>query len=486
MFLLSDDTRFSVETEQWASPADPLLNPRVFWQTNTHTPPPRLGLAILAGSQAVFEPVHVADGDIGFLAIGASLPRISDDGLEISLRFRPAGGNVEGEIELERRLIASYDNSNPWEEIEINLDTCRGKTGSFVVACGAGPAGDPCANWAALYELVVGPLEKRTLLRARAFREWRAKNENEHFSSVQTPEYKPTRPSTGFQWLPAWLGANPALSPPGASRYAGELLQKKLGRRIPDFVGLLRKRIRGLKTGQTLRVLALCCGTAQKESILMSHVDGTRVCLTLMDLNPKLLERAKIRLAPCCEVRIAPCDLNNIDLQGESFDVILCAAGLHHLIELERVASAIARGLRPGGEFWSISEYIGRPGARLWPEAYAMANPFFKALPEKYRVNAVSGKPVAELPNLDCSVSTFEGIRAPEIEGALESRLQPVHVSRQACWLWRVFDFSSYGGNYDLKKREDRRLIHKAAEMDVSHQLNGGRPSGLNAVYIAR
>ena len=143
-------------------------------------------------------------------------------------------------------------------------------------------------------------------------------------------------------------------------------------------MGLLRKKIRGLNTGETLRVLALCCGTARKEAILMSHADGARVCLTLMDLNEKLLERARIRLAPCCETRIAPCDLNNIDLQGELFDVILCAAGLHHLIELERVAAAIAHGLRQGGEFWSISEYIGRPGARLWPEAYAMANLFLR------------------------------------------------------------------------------------------------------------
>jgi SAM-dependent methyltransferase len=486
MFLLSDDTRFAVETEQWARPVDPLLNPRVFWQTNTHTPPPRLGLAILAGSQAVFEPVRVDDGDAGFFTIGAALPRISDDGLEVSLWFRPAGADAEGGIELARKLIASWDDSNPWEDIEINLDNCRGKTGSFVVACGAGPAGDPTADWAALYEFVVGPPEKRTLLRARAFRDWRAKNESEHFSSVHTPEYTPTRPSSGFGWFPAWLGGNPALSPPSASRYAGELLQKKLRRRIPDFVGLLRKKIRGLKTGETLRVLALCCGTAQKEAILMSHADGRRVCLTLMDSNEKLLEQAKIRLAPWCETRIAPCDLNNIDLQGEAFDVILCAAGLHHLIELERVAGAIVHGLRPGGEFWSISEYIGRPGARLWPEAYAMANPFFKALPEKYRVNALSGKPVAELPNLDSSVSTFEGIRAPEIEGVLAKWLQPVYLSRQACWLWRVFDFSAYGGNYDLRRREDRRLIQKAAAMDARFQINGGRPSGLNAVYTAR
>ena len=161
MFLLSDDTRFAVETEQWARPADPLLNPRVFRQTNTHTPPPRLGLAILAGSQAVSEPVRVEDGDAGFFAIGASLPLINDDGLEVSLWFRPAGADGEGGIELARKPIASYDDSNPWENIEINLDTCRGKTGSFVVACGAGPAGDPRGDWAALHELVVGPPENR-------------------------------------------------------------------------------------------------------------------------------------------------------------------------------------------------------------------------------------------------------------------------------------------------------------------------------------
>jgi hypothetical protein len=230
--------------------------------------------------------------------------------------------------------------ANPWEEIEVDLALCRGKTGSFVVGSG----GDFSSDSATLYELVATPPEQRTLLRARTFRDWRKQNENAHFSSVQTPEYAPTLARGRFEWLPGWLRGNPPLSPPSAQRFAGELLQKNLGKRIPDFVGLLQKRVRGLKPGEKLRVLALCSGTAQKEAILMGYVDGARLELTLMDVNEKLLERARTRLAPYCETRIAPCDLNRIDLQGEAFDVILCAAGSHHLVELEHVAGAIAHG----------------------------------------------------------------------------------------------------------------------------------------------
>jgi hypothetical protein len=485
MFFLSDDTRFTVETEEWARPADPVPSPRAFWQVSSHTSLPRMSLVVLAGSQVVLDPIGVEEGDVGFFTIGAALPRISDDGLVVSLKFRPAGTNGMEDIGLVRRAIDSCDLSRPWEEIEFDLGKFAGKTGSFVVGCEPGPAGDPCADWAGLYELVIGAPDKRLLLRARGFRNWRAKNENEHFSAVQVPDYTASRPEGPFGWLRARLGANPGLSPPSGQRYAGELLQRNLGQPFPDFVGLLRKKIRERRNGQPLRILALCCGIAQKEGILMSQVDGTRVHLTLMDLNGDLLQRASDRLTRYCETRIVPCDLNYIDLQGESFDVILCAAGLHHIIELERVGAAVAHGLARGGEFWSISEYIGRPGARLWPEAYVLANPFFQALPEKYRVNGHSGKTENELPDVDCSVATFEGIRAPEIEGVLGTWLRPLQISRQACWIWRLLD-SAYGGNYDPKTPEDRKLIQRAVVLDADYQRRGGKPTGLNATYTLR
>jgi len=67
MFVLSEDTQFQVETEEWARNAgvDHALIPQVFWQIGTHTQP-RLGLTILAGSQAVFNPVHVGENETAF------------------------------------------------------------------------------------------------------------------------------------------------------------------------------------------------------------------------------------------------------------------------------------------------------------------------------------------------------------------------------------------------------------------------------------
>ena len=485
MFYLSQDSAFTVETRHWARQADPAAHPQAFWQTNAHTSPARLGLAILAGSQVVFEPRKIELDETGLVNIGAALPTISSDGLEISIRFRPAGGEGD-EIRLARKHVESYDDSTPWEEIEIDLDACRGMFGSLIVECAPGPQGDPCADWAALYELVLSPPEKRTLLRARSLREWRAKNEIEHFSSWHSPAEEPRRAGSGvLGWLRQGRDQNEGLSPADAQRFAGELLQREFGRPFPNFVGLLRKRIGDPQSAQKVRMLALCCGTARKESILMSRVDGARVDLTLMDLNAELLERAKTRFQPYCQTSVAPCDVNALDLQGEKFDVILCAAGLHHLIELEHVIDTIRAGLRPGGEFWAVTEYIGCSGARLWPEAYAIANPFFMALPEKYRISAYSGKPDAALPNLDHSVSTFEGIRAPEIERLLESRLEPVYVVKQACWLWRLLD-GAYLKNYDPERREDRRVIQSAAALDARHQRVGGRPTNLNGVYRAR
>jgi hypothetical protein len=186
-------------------------------------------------------------------------------------------------------------------------------------------------------------------------------------------------------------------------------------------------------------------------------------------------------------VKAVAMDANTLDLQGERYDVILCAAGLHHLVELEHVVDEIARGLVSEGEFWSIGEYVGLSGARLWPEAYAIANPFFRRLPERYRINrSWPGNPVdQDLPNLDCSVGTFEGIRSPEIEGLLNNILLPHYVTRQACFLWRFFD-GAYIANYDLENKEDLTTIRKAVALDAEHQRQGGRPTNLSGVYRKR
>jgi hypothetical protein len=136
VFYLSEDTRFIVECKEWARPLDPAAEPRAFWQTNVHTNPPRFGRAILAGARVVFEPVRVERSDTCFVTIGTALPRISADGLVVSVSFRPSAGDgavagQDAQMELARKSITSFDYTDPWAEIEVDLGPCCGKTAAI-------------------------------------------------------------------------------------------------------------------------------------------------------------------------------------------------------------------------------------------------------------------------------------------------------------------------------------------------------------------
>ena len=188
-----------------------------------------------------------------------------------------------------------------------------------------------------------------------------------------------------------------------------------------------------------------------------------------MDVRPKLIVA----------------DLNEVEDFGERFDVVMCVSGLHHIIELERVADFIQQVLVDDGEFWSIGEAIGRSGNRLWQEEYAVANAFFRSLPERLRRNRLSREPDSDLPIADYSEATFEGIRSDEIEPLLSHRLEPVQLYRRNCFLWRLVDLA-YADNYDLSSNEDVAWLQAAVRSELVHYRAGGRPTELHGVFRKR
>jgi SAM-dependent methyltransferase len=233
-----------------------------------------------------------------------------------------------------------------------------------------------------------------------------------------------------------------------------------------------------------LRVLSLASGAARIEATLLGRSRPGSVHLTLTDINPDLLAQARSRLFPHT-VSTTVTDVNAIDFAGEKYDIILCVSALHHMVELEHIVSGVRNSLADGGEFWSIGEYVGRTGARLWPEAYEVANAFFQSLPERYRFNRTLKCLEAELPNSDCSVSSFEGIRSDQVEHVLAKCFNPDWLDKRSCFTWRLFD-SSYAGNYDIANPDDCALVRRGSELDYELQQKGGRPVTLNGVFVPR
>ena len=223
------------------------------------------------------------------------------------------------------------------------------------------------------------------------------------------------------------------------------------------------------------------------EEGIIDGFDPDRIELTLTDINPDLLTRAKNRLAGKARVRSEVMNLNRLDLPRRTYDIIVCVSALHHVVELERVIGQSADALVEDGEFWSIGEYVGRNGTRLYEDAHAAANDYFRKLPAKYRVNRNPGSNAVtddRLPNLDCSLTCFEGIRSAEIEPIMDRCFQPVEVIKYDCFLWRLFNLA-YFDNYDLEQPGDREIVDEAIEIEAD--FVGRRPAdGAYGAYTGR
>lgn len=178
-------------------------------------------------------------------------------------------------------------------------------------------------------------------------------------------------------------------------------------------------------------------------------------------------------------------DVNALSLEAEQYDVAICVSGLHHVVELEKVIGAINKSLATNGEFWSIGETLGRNGGRLYPQALDAGNVFFGALDEKYRHNRTTGKIDPVLLDLDHSIGCFEGIRCEAIERTLNRYLQPKHVAKHNCLIWKLFS-PTYSDNYDMSKERDRALVDEAVEMDAILHEQHSLGVELNAVYAKR
>ena len=114
--------------------------------------------------------------------------------------------------------------------------------------------------------------------------------------------------------------------------------------------------------------------------------------------------------------------------------------------------------------------------------ALEAANASMRALPVRLRRNRYSGKVDDTLPDVDYSIGTFEGIRSQDITPLLFDHLDPVHLFRRNCFLWRLVD-QTYNSNYDMQAEEDIACLQALVRAELAHFEGGGRPTELHAVF---
>lgn len=493
---------FFLSTETPARVAAVRGAPKDRWMAIPHSGIARPAFVLLAGeSLRLAEGLQLTRDSRVLVRYGAAHEQISEDGAVLALAIE-----IEGEARPVAELVIAPGRAGQRvHEAVLDVGAYADAPCQLLLTVGAGAANDPRGDWVAIYELAVAWPEFLPNVRARAFRTERTRNELAHFAHVY--EHDIYRNEKGPEAPPASVeadlhcrslddlieGASVARGPGSdllypdpeevpaqlrdAYHYSHHLLTRQLNADPPNFV----ERLRAIGKDRTPRILSLCSGAARIEASFAT-ASGVDAHWTLMDLSESLLKSAAANFPSHVKPDLIVGDLNRIRDYGQSYDVILCVSGLHHIVELESVLHFVRDALAEDGEFWSIGEAIGRNGNRLWGRDYAAANAFFQQLPGRLRRNRTSGRVDEDLPDTDFSTSTFEGIRSEDIDPMLLRVLEPVHLYRRNCFLWRIVDLA-YAENYDLGRQEDVGWLQRAVTAELMHFRSGGRPSELHGVY---
>ena len=130
--------------------------------------------------------------------------------------------------------------------------------------------------------------------------------------------------------------------------------------------------------------LSLCCGFGDKDRLL--HKVGAFHRCTGLDLSENAIaasKRAAVeRKLEGFEYEVA--DLNKAELPPGRYDFVFASGSLHHIRNLEHIATQIYRCLKPGGVFY-CDEYVGPAYSNLGHRHREIINAAIHLIPQRLR-----------------------------------------------------------------------------------------------------
>jgi SAM-dependent methyltransferase len=110
--------------------------------------------------------------------------------------------------------------------------------------------------------------------------------------------------------------------------------------------------------GTFRRGCALGAGGLKHETRILEQ--NPSLHLTVYDISRESLAKRERELAASFPGRVATqeVDLNFVELPEDTYDLIISAGSMHHLLNLEHIAYQIARSLTPQG-FFFLEDYVG-------------------------------------------------------------------------------------------------------------------------------
>ena len=216
-----------------------------------------------------------------------------------------------------------------------------------------------------------------------------------------------------------------------------------------------------------IKILSLASGACGNEIAIANQLnvpfEFTCVDINLQILNLGIHKAKELKY----NFRGLIQDINNLNLEPESYDFILAYASLHHFINLDHIAKTINLALGDDGEFITL-DIPTRNGYRLWIETFEIIKLLWKILPEKYKIDHTSSKTptyAKEYPDRDYSQNSFECIRSEEILPALNKHLKCKFYIPCLSISRRFFD-NMFGFNFDLSNYLDQNVLNFILALD--------------------
>jgi ubiquinone/menaquinone biosynthesis C-methylase UbiE len=291
-----------------------------------------------------------------------------------------------------------------------------------------------------------------------------------------------------------------------STAFAGDDSQQTLMLRVPPIWNAIEARaielIRQANDGRAYtdeilhamrqrpgaRALSLGSGPGGIELALARELKaaGHEFEILCLDINPHLVQLGQQHPdTPGLNISFAVQDINDLALPPEHYDVIMCHASLHHLVNLEHIFFEINRGLKPDGQL-VVVDVVTRNGYRMWDETRDVVDALWAVLPEQFKYNHTLYDSIAldnQYPDVDYGAESMECIRSQDILPLLTDyftcRVSVPHMS-----ICRRFFDTMYGPNYDLSRALDRSVLEFIWQLD-QYYITAGilKPETIFGVY---